>query len=80
MLHVKKTSSCRILQKKVHWNLDTTLCSGSTSRYSDVSETNQTALYLTSDRDDSLYYRLCFWHQNSAFANISLKHMYLQQT
>ena len=55
---------------KIHKNLDSTLCLGSTWCHSIESEA---ALYSTSGCDISLYYRLCFWHQNSAFVNVSLK-------
>ena len=65
-------------EKKIHWDLDITLCFGSTWWYSTVSETAQTALYGTSGRDISLYNRPCFWRQNYEFANLSLKtHVFL---
>ena len=57
----------------IHWNPDALLCLGSTSWCSDVSETVQTVLYGTSVRNSSLYYRPCFWHQNYAVTNVSLK-------
>ena len=55
---------------QIYWDLDMLLCFGSTGCYSVVSET---VLYSTPSHHNSQYYRTCFWRQNYAFGNVSLK-------
>ena len=68
-------SSYTLMSIKDTLLLNISQCFGSRWRYR---VENETALQGSSHARFFLYYRLCFWRQNYAFANVSLKmHVFL---